>query len=345
MPPSALSAVEFACRMPKAELHVHIEGTLEPELAFALARRNRLVLPFANEEALHAAKAFTDLQSFLDLYYACADVLRTSHDFADLMLAYLGRAHADGVVHAEIFFDPQTHTARGIPLAEVMAGLNAARAEGARRFGITSRLILCFLRHLSEEEAFATLAAAEPFLDDIDGFGLDSAERDHPPAQFARVFARVRSLGKRVVAHAGEEGPASYITEALDVLGAVRIDHGVRAVEDPALVRRLAADGVALTVCPLSNVRLRVFPAMKHHTLPALMAAGVRVTINSDDPAYFGGYMNDNIRAVHAAFGFDRATWAGLARNSLEASWAGADDKARWIAALNDLAAAPDPGS
>ncbi|MHB1513021.1 MAG: adenosine deaminase [Acidiferrobacter sp.] len=334
-----LSAVEFACRMPKAELHVHIEGTLEPDLAFAAARRNGLVLPYPSEEALHAAKAFTDLQSFLDLYYACADVLRTSRDFADLMLAYLERAHRDGVVHAEIFFDPQTHTARGIPFDVVMEGLNAGRVEGVRRFGIGSRLILCFLRHLSEDEAFATLAQAQQFLDDIDGFGLDSSERGHPPSKFARVFARVRALGKPVVAHAGEEGPASYITEALDLLEAVRIDHGVRALEDPAVVRRLAAEGIALTVCPLSNVRLCVFPTMKDHVLPALMAAGVRVTINSDDPAYFGGYMNDNIRAVDAAFGFDGATWAAIGRNSIEASFAAPADKARWLADIERLAA------
>lgn len=333
-----LSALEFACRMPKAELHVHIEGTLEPDLAFALARRNRLVLPYASEEALRAAQAFTDLQSFLDLYYACADVLRTSRDFADLMLAYLERAHRDGVVHAEIFFDPQTHTARGIPFDLVMEGLNAGRVEGARRFGIGSRLILCFLRHLSEDEAFVTLTQALPFLDDIDGFGLDSSERGHPPSKFARVFERVRSLGKPVVAHAGEEGPASYITEALDILGAVRIDHGVRALEDAAVVRRLAAEGIALTVCPLSNVRLRVFPTMKDHVLPALVAAGVRVTVNSDDPAYFGGYMNDNIRAVDAAFGLNAATWAAMGRNSIEASFAAPADQARWLAEIESLA-------
>ncbi len=332
-----MSAVDFACRMPKAELHVHIEGTLEPDLAFALARRNGLTLPFRNEEALRAAKNFTDLQSFLDLYYACADALRTAEDFSDLMLAYLERAQADHVVHAEIFFDPQTHTARGIPLAVVMEGLDAGRREGQKRWGITTRLILCFLRHLSEEDALSTLKSAEPFLASIDGFGLDSAERDHPPRKFERVFARVRGLGKPGVAHAGEEGPPSYISEALDLLKVVRIDHGVRAVEDPKVLRRLADAGVALTVCPLSNVRLCVYPTMADHVLPQLLDAGVKATVNSDDPAYFGGYMNDNIRAVQAAFGFDISTWALLGRNSIEASWAPPADKRRWLAVLNDL--------
>ena len=333
----AVSAIEFACRMPKAELHVHIEGTLEPELAFVLARRNRLTLPFPDEQALHAAKNFADLQSFLDLYYACADVLRTAQDFADLMSAYLARAHADHVVHAEIFFDPQTHTARGVSLAAVIEGLNAGRQEAARKWGISTRLILCFLRHLSEDDALATLAAAEPFLSSIDGFGLDSSERDYPPRQFVRVFAKVRALGKAVVAHAGEEGPPSYITEALDLLQAVRIDHGVRAVEDPVVLKRLVDEGIALTVCPLSNVRLCVYPTMKDHVLPLLLDAGVKVTINSDDPAYFGGYMNDNIRAVQSAFDFDTETWALLGRNSIEASWALAADKKRWLDALDHL--------
>ena len=323
--------------MPKAELHVHIEGTLEPELAFVLARRNRLTLPFADEQALHEAKKFTDLQSFLDLYYACADVLRTAEDFADLMSAYLARAHADHVVHAEIFFDPQTHIARGVPLAVVIEGLNIGREDAARRWGISTCLILCFLRHLSEDDALATLAAAKPFLDSIDGFGLDSSERDYPPRQFVRVFAQVRAFGKAVVAHAGEEGPPAYITEALDLLQAVRIDHGVRAVEDPIVLKRLANEGVALTVCPLSNVRLRVYPTMKDHTLPLLLEADVKVTINSDDPAYFGGYMNDNIRAVQSAFDFDTETWARLGRNSIEASWAPVADKKRWLEVLDHL--------
>lgn len=321
--------------MPKAELHVHIEGTLEPELAFALARRNGLSLPYADEASLKAAYAFDSLQSFLDLYYACADVLRTAADFCDLMLAYLERAAADNVVHAEIFFDPQTHTARGIPFLTVLDGLEDGLRQGKARWGISGRLILCFLRHLSEEDAFATLAEAEPHLARIDGFGLDSSEKGNPPSKFARVFARCRELGKPVVAHAGEEGPPVYISEALDLLGSQRIDHGVRALEDAAVVERLVREGVPLTVCPLSNIRLCVFKEMAEHTLGKLLAQGAKVTLNSDDPAYFGGYLNDNIRAVQAAFHFDAATWYQLARNSFEASFASAAEKAGWIARLD----------
>ncbi|MDD3329193.1 MAG: adenosine deaminase [Zoogloea sp.] len=330
----------LALGMPKAELHIHIEGSLEPGLAFALARRNGVALPYADEAALKAAYAFDSLQSFLDLYYACADVLRTRADFRDLMLAYLERAAADGVVHAEIFFDPQTHTARGIPFATVLDGLDDGLAEGARRWGISGRLIMCFLRHLSEDECLAALAEAEPFIGRIDGFGLDSSERGHPPSKFARLFARCRALGRPVVAHAGEEGPPAYISEALDVLGARRIDHGVRAPEDPAVLARLAREQVPLTVCPLSNTRLCVFKVMAEHSLPQLIAAGAKVTINSDDPAYFGGYLNDNIRAVQAAFGFDAATWYRLARNSFEASFATDAEKAGWIARLDAYFAA-----
>ena len=326
----------LALSMPKAELHVHIEGTLEPELAFPLARRNGLTLPYADQAALAAAYDFDSLQSFLDLYYACADVLRTEADFRDLMLAYLKRAVADNVVHAEIFFDPQTHTARGITFATVLTGLEEGLREGHARWGISGRLILCFLRHLSEEEAFATLAEAEPYLARIHGFGLDSSEQGHPPAKFQRVFAKVRSLGKPVVAHAGEEGPPAYISEALDLLGAARIDHGVRAVEDEAVVARLVREGIPLTVCPLSNLRLCVFKNMADHTLARLLAAGAKVTLNSDDPAYFGGYLNDNLRAVQAAFHFDGPTWYRLARNSFEASFATEAEKAAWIGALDD---------
>jgi adenosine deaminase len=335
LPTTPEAVLDLACRMPKAELHVHIEGTLEPELAFALARRNGLTLPYADEAALKAAYAFDSLQSFLDLYYACADVLRTADDFRDLMLAYLERAAADNVIHAEIFFDPQTHTARGIPFATVLDGLEAGLIQGKIRWGIGGRLILCFLRHLSEEEAFATLAEAEPYLARIDGFGLDSSERGHPPSKFERVFARCRELGKPVVAHAGEEGPPAYIVEALDLLGSKRIDHGVRALEDAAVVERLVREGIPLTVCPLSNIRLCVFKEMSEHTLGKLLAAGAKVTLNSDDPAYFGGYLNDNIRAVQAAFHFDAATWYRLARNSFEASFADAAEKAGWIARLD----------
>lgn len=329
------AVLELACRMPKAELHVHIEGTLEPALAFALARRNGITLPYADEAALKAAYDFDSLQSFLDLYYACADVLRTADDFRDLMLAYLERAAADNVIHSEIFFDPQTHTARGITLATVLDGLEEGLKQGRARWGISGRLILCFLRHLSEEEAFATLNEAEPHLARIDGFGLDSSEKGNPPAKFERVFARCRALGKPVVAHAGEEGPPSYISDALDRLGAARIDHGVRALEDGALVDRLVREGVPLTVCPLSNIRLCVFPDMADHTLGRLLDKGAMVTLNSDDPAYFGGYLNDNIRAVQAAFNFDAATWYRLAHNSFVASFASDAEKAGWIARLD----------
>lgn len=327
--------IDLACGMPKAELHVHIEGTLEPELAFALARRNGLTLPYADEVALKAAYDFDSLQSFLDLYYACADVLRTADDFRDLMLAYLERAAADNVIHTEIFFDPQTHTARGIPFLTVLDGLEVGLREGKARWGISGRLILCFLRHLSEEEAFATLAEAEPYIDRIDGFGLDSSEKGNPPSKFERVFARCRALGKPVVAHAGEEGPPAYISEALDLLGSARIDHGVRALEDAAVVARLVREGVPLTVCPLSNIRLCVFAEMRQHTLGKLLDDGAKVTLNSDDPAYFGGYLNDNLRAVQGAFNFDAATWYRLARNSFEASFATEAEKAGWIARLD----------
>lgn len=330
----------LALGMPKAELHVHIEGTLEPELAFALARRNGITLPYADEAALKAAYAFDSLQSFLDLYYACADVLRTREDFYDLMLAYLKRAAVDKVIHVEVFFDPQTHTARGIPFTTVLEGLEDGLAEGLARYGISGRLILCFLRHLPEEECLATLAEVEPWLERIHGFGLDSSEKGHPPSKFVRLFARCRELGKPVVAHAGEEGPPAYITEALDLLGAQRIDHGVRAVEDEAVLARLVREGIPLTVCPLSNTRLCVFARMSEHTLPRLLAAGARVTLNSDDPAYFGGYLNDNIRAVQEAFHFDAATWYRLARNSFEASFAKATEKAGWIARLDKYFAA-----
>ena len=329
------AVLALACRMPKAELHVHIEGTLEPALAFALARRNGIALPYADEAALAAAYDFDSLQSFLDLYYACADVLRSADDFRDLMLAYLERAAADNVLHAEIFFDPQTHTARGIPFLTVLDGLEEGLKQGKARWGISGRLILCFLRHLSEEDAFATLAEAEPHLARIDGFGLDSSEKGNPPSKFERVFARCRALGKPVVAHAGEEGPPEYIGQALDLLGSARIDHGVRALEDAGLVARLVRVGVPVTVCPLSNIRLCVFKTMADHTLGQLLAQGVKVTLNSDDPAYFGGYMNDNIRAVQAAFHFDAATWYRLARNSFEASFATDEEKAGWIARLD----------
>ncbi len=324
----------FIAGMPKAELHLHIEGTLEPELAFRLARRNGVALPYASVETLRAAYQFTDLQSFLGIYYAVASVLKDERDFYDMTRAYLERAKTDNVVHTEIFFDPQTHTARDVPIASVIAGIGRALAEGERQLGISSRLIMCFLRHLSEAEAFATVEAALPFRDRIVGVGLDSSERGHPPRKFERVFARCRELGWRVVAHAGEEGPPSYIIEALDLLKAERIDHGVRCVEDPALVERLAREQVPLTVCPLSNVKLRVFPDLRQHNLKQLLAAGLRVTVNSDDPAYFGGYVNDNFAAAQQALKLSRDELSRLARNSFLAAFIAEADKKHLCANL-----------
>jgi adenosine deaminase len=320
---------------PKAELHVHIEGTLEPELAFALALRNRVALPYADAAALRRAYAFGDLQSFLDLYYACTAVLCTAADFRDLMLAYLARAAADGIVYCEIFFDPQVHTARGVPFSLVLDGLCDGLLQGETQFGVEGRLIVCFLRHLSEQEAFATLEQARPHLDRVLGFGLDSGERGNPPEKFERVFAACRALGKHVVAHAGEEGPPAYVRDALDRLQAERIDHGVRSVEDPALLARLAAAGTPLTVCPLSNVRLQVTPDLRDHPLPQLIAAGTCVMLNSDDPAYFGGYLNANLEAVHAAFGFELAIWHGLLANSFRAAFQPTAWKQGWLTQLD----------
>jgi adenosine deaminase len=311
----------FIAGMPKAELHVHIEGTLEPELAFRLAQRNGVALSYASVEALRAAYQFSDLQSFLDIYYAGASVLVHEQDFYDMTWAYLVRAKHDNVVHSEIFFDPQTHTARGVAMATVIAGIGRALDEGQLRLGISSRLIMCFLRHLSEAEAFATVDAALPFRERIVGVGLDSSERGHPPSKFEHVFARCRELGWRAVAHAGEEGPPSYIIEALDLLKAERIDHGVRCLEDAALVERLARDRVPLTVCPLSNVKLRVFPSLQQHNLKQLLAAGLRVTVNSDDPAYFGGYVNANFAATLQALHLSRDELRQLAKNSFLAAF------------------------
>jgi adenosine deaminase len=324
-------------RMPKAELHVHVEGTLEPELIFRLAERNGVPLAYPGVHALRAAYAFTDLQSFLDVYYAGASVLLKTEDFFDMAWAYLERAAADNVVHAEIFFDPQTHTERGVPIEHVIVGLHHACQRAHQEFGITAKLILCFLRHLSEDAAMATLEQALPYREHFVGVGLDSSERGHPPAKFARVFARAREHGLHVVAHAGEEGPADYIREALDVLRVERIDHGVRCVDDPALVQRLARERVPLTVCPLSNVKLRVFPTLAQHNLPALLDAGLCVTVNSDDPAYFGGYVADNYVQTFAALprlGV-RPAWQ-LAANGFEASFAPPAQKAAWVARLSE---------
>lgn len=327
--------------MPKAELHLHIEGSLEPELIFRLAQRNGVKLAWPSVEALRAAYAFTDLQSFLDLYYAGASVLLAEQDFFDMAWAYLERAAADHVRRAEIFFDPQTHTSRGVPIETVIRGLDHALHRAHAELGVDAALILCFLRHLSEDEAFATLEQALPWRRHFIGVGLDSSERGHPPEKFARVFARCRELGLHVVAHAGEEGPAEYVRTALDVLQVERIDHGVRSVEDPALVARLARERVPLTVCPLSNVKLRVFDTMARHNLPALLDAGLAATINSDDPAYFGGYVNDNWLAVFDALPQLGASHAyRLARNGFEAAFAPDEKKRRWIAELDAAFAA-----
>jgi len=318
-------------QMPKAELHIHIEGSLEPELIFKLAQRNGVALAYPSVEALRAAYAFTDLQSFLDIYYAGASVLLKEADFFEMAWAYFERAAADNVVHAELFFDPQTHTGRGVPIEAVIIGLAHACRRAHAELGISASLILCFLRHLSEEAAFATLEQALPYREHFIGVGLDSSERGHPPEKFARIFARCRELGLHVVAHAGEEGPPAYIWNALDVLKVERIDHGVRCVDDPALVQRLAAERMPLTVCPLSNVKLCVYERMQQHALPALLDAGLCATINSDDPAYFGGYVNDNfVAAFEALPQLDARHAYTLARNSFEASFAPAADKARW---------------
>lgn len=295
----------FIAGLPKSELHLHIEGTLEPELMFELARRNRIGIPFANVDEVRAAYRFSRLQDFLDIYYEGARVLRTEEDFRDLALAYFARASADGVRHAEIFFDPQTHTARGVPFQVVADGLLAAMTEAANRHGVSAKLILCFLRHLDEEDASKTLSMAEPWLDRIAGVGLDSSELGHPPAKFARVFAQAGAMGLRRVAHAGEEGPPAYVRQALDLLHVDRIDHGNRALEDRRLVARLARSATTLTVCPLSNLRLCVVEDIACHPIAAMLARGLRATINSDDPAYFGGYVNDNYRAVAPLLGRD----------------------------------------
>jgi len=325
----------FIRGLPKAELHIHIEGSLEPELVFALAAKHKVALPYPSVEALRRAYDFHNLQSFLDIYYAGADVLRDEDDFHAMTSAYLARAHADGVVHAEIFFDPQTHTQRGIPFGNVMAGITRALAEGERNLGITSRLILCFLRHLSADDAMQTLRQALPYKSAIHGVGLDSSEVGHPPSKFTDVFRAAREAGFRAVAHAGEEGPPAYIREALDLLHVERIDHGVRCEGDDALCRRLIAERNPLTVCPLSNVKLGVFPKMEQHNLKRLLDRGLCVTVNSDDPAYFGGYVVDNYVAAQKALGLTREDIATLARNSFAASFLPEADKMAWIAKID----------
>ena len=321
------SLESFIRGIPKAELHLHIEGTLEPELMFALAARHCIALPHASVDALRAAYQFDSLQSFLDLYYAGAAVLRDEEDFHALTLAYLRRAHADGVVHVEIFFDPQTHTERGIAFAAAFNGIRRALADGEREFGISNRIIVCFLRHLSADDAMLTLEQALPYKDAIVAVGLDSSERGHPPSKFTAVFDRARREGFLTVAHAGEEGPPAYIVEALDLLKVARIDHGVRCEEDAALVDRLARERIPLTVCPLSNVRLCVYEKIEQHSLKRMLDRGLCVTVNSDDPAYFGGYVADNYLAVQRGLKLSKSDIETLAANSIEASFLPASQK------------------
>ena len=320
--------------IPKAELHLHIEGTLEPELAFALAARNGVELPYADTEALRKAYLFEDLQSFLNLYYELMAVLRTEQDFEDLADAYLARAAAQGVRHAEIFFDPQAHLARGVDMGTVVEGLWRALGHSERNHGISTRLIMCFLRDESADSAMRTLDAAKPYLHRITGIGLDSAEVGHPPVKFREVYEAAAALGLRRVAHAGEEGPPAYITEALDVLGVERVDHGLRCMEDAELVARLVRDRIPLTLCPLSNVRLRAVDVLAEHPLPAMLDAGLLCTVNSDDPAYFGGYVGDNFDAVRSALGLSGDRLRELARNSFVASFLEDDEelRARYLA-------------
>jgi adenosine deaminase len=320
--------------LPKAELHLHIEGTLEPELAFELAARNGVPLPYATVGDLRAAYDFKDLQSFLDLYYELTAVLRTERDFEDLADAYLARAAAQGVRHAEIFFDPQAHTRRGVALGTVVEGLWRALGRSEDSHGVSTRLIMCFLRDESAESALETLRAAEPYLDRIAGVGLDSAEAGHPPAKLREVYEAAAALGLRRVAHAGEEGPPEYIRQALDVLGVERVDHGLRCLEDPELVARLARERIPLTLCPLSNVRLRAVDTLADHPLPALLDAGLLCTVNSDDPAYFGGYVGDTFDAVRDTLGLTEDRLRELARNSFLAAFLDHDEerRARYLA-------------
>jgi adenosine deaminase len=330
----------FIAGLPKAELHLHLEGSLEPEQMFALAKRNRIDIPFKSVDEVRAAYSFSNLQDFLDIYYQGAGVLRTERDFFDLTDAYLKRVAADGARHVEVFFDPQTHTARGIPFATVAEGMLSALRRAEDEQGITSKLILCFLRHLDEDDAIATLKAAEPYLHLIAGVGLDSSEMGHPPSKFARVYKAARERGLRLVAHAGEEGPPEYVHEALDLLRIHRLDHGNRSLEDAALVKRLVDEQMTLTVCPLSNLKLCVVADMKDHPLKTMLAQGLRATVNSDDPAYFGGYLNDNYNAVADGVGLTRAELVTLAKNSFLGSFLSEAEKARHVADIDAYATA-----
>ena len=332
-----MNQVELIRVLPKAELHVHIEGTFEPELMFEIAQRNHIQIPYQSVEEIKQAYNFHNLQSFLDIYYAGANVLVHEQDFYDLAWAYFEKCAEDKVVHTEMFFDPQTHTERGVEFATVVNGLKRACTDAKDKLGISSQLIMCFLRHLSEEDAFKTLEQALAFKDDIIAVGLDSSEVGHPPSKFERVFAKAREAGFLIVAHAGEEGPPEYVWEALDLLQVNRIDHGVRSDEDPALLQRLIDEKMPLTVCPLSNLKLCVVEDMAEHNIHRLLKQGVHVTINSDDPSYFGGYMNDNFLAVHAALNLSNDELKQLAINSFEASFIDSAEKQKWIATIQQL--------
>lgn len=332
-----MNRLELIQAMPKAELHVHIEGTFEPELMFAIAQRNEIAIPYQSVEEVRQAYNFHNLQSFLDIYYAGANVLIHEQDFYDLAWAYFEKCAEDNVVHTEMFFDPQTHTDRGIAFETVLKGLQRACDDAAEKLGITSHLIMCFLRHLSEAAAFETLEQALPYKDQIIGVGLDSSEVGHPPSKFEHVFAKAREAGFLIVAHAGEEGPAEYVWEALDLLKVNRIDHGVRSEEDPALMQRLIAEKMPLTVCPLSNLKLCVVDDMQQHNIRRLLQQGVHVTVNSDDPSYFGGYMNDNFIAIAEALDLSNDELKQLAINSFEASFISEADKANWISKIKAL--------
>ncbi|ENX43125.1 adenosine deaminase [Acinetobacter sp. NIPH 2100] len=332
-----MNQVELIRALPKAELHVHIEGTFEPELMFAIAQRNQIQIPYQSVEEVKQAYNFHNLQSFLDIYYAGANVLVHEQDFYDLAWAYFEKCAEDRVVHTEMFFDPQTHTERGVEFATVLAGLKRACTDAQTKLGISSQLIMCFLRHLSEEKAFETLEQALPFKDDVIAIGLDSSEVGHPPAKFERVFAKAREAGFLIVAHAGEEGPPEYIWEALDLLKVNRIDHGVRSEEDERLMARLIAEKMPLTVCPLSNLKLCVVNDMGEHNIRRLLQKGVQVTVNSDDPSYFGGYMNDNFVAIQQALDLSNDELKQLAINSFEASFISDEEKQKWIAEVKKI--------
>lgn len=326
-----MNQAELIRALPKAELHVHIEGTFEPELMFEIAQRNHIDIPYQSVEEIKQAYNFHNLQSFLDIYYAGANVLVNERDFYDLAWAYFKKCAEDRVVHTEIFFDPQTHTERGVAFEIVLNGLKRACADAKEQLGISSELIMCFLRHLSEEDAFKTLEQALPYKSDIIAVGLDSSEVGHPPSKFERVFEKAREEGFLVVAHAGEEGPPEYVWEALDLLKVNRIDHGVRSEEDPALMQRLIQEKMPLTVCPLSNLKLCVVDDMKQHNIRRLLQQGVQVTVNSDDPSYFGGYMNDNFVAIQEALDLSKDELKQLAINSFEASFIADEQKQKWI--------------